>query len=155
MYDKTTIVGNLGRDPEMRYTPQGTPVTQMSVAVTKKFTDGNGQLKEITKWYRVATFGKRAEVCAQYLTKGARVLVEGELVSDENTGGPRVYTRKDGTSGAAFELRANTVLFLSRKTDSEHATAPGNEYVPVANNTVDAADTDFVHGGATENDLPF
>jgi len=115
MYQRLVLVGNLGRDPEMRYTPNGTAVTQLSVATSRKWTDASGQLKEETAWFRVSVFGKQAETCNQYLAKGRKVLVEGDLVVDEKTGGPRVYQRKDGTYGASFEVRANTVRFLSPK----------------------------------------
>jgi single-strand DNA-binding protein len=118
MYQRLFLVGNLGRDPEMRYTPNGTAVTQMSIATSRKWTDASGQLKEETAWFRVSVFGKQAETCNQYLNKGSRVLIEGELVVDEKTGGPRVYTRKDGTTGASFEVRANTVRFLTPKSQS-------------------------------------
>lgn len=115
MYQRLVLVGNLGRDPEMRYTPNGTAVTQLSVATSRKWTDASGQLKEETAWFRVSVFGKQAETCNQYLAKGRKVLVEGDLIVDEKTGGPRVYQRKDGTYGASFEVRANTVRFLSPK----------------------------------------
>ena len=116
--NKVMIIGNLGRDPEMRYTPNGTAVTQMSIATSRKWTDASGTLKEETAWWRVSVFGKQAETCNQYLSKGSRVLVEGELVVDEKSGGPRVYTRKDGTTGASFEVRGNLVRFLSPKSQS-------------------------------------
>ncbi len=115
MYQRLVLVGNLGRDPEMRYSPNGTAVTNMSVATSRKWTDAQGQLKEETAWFRVSVFGKQAETCNQYLAKGRKVLVEGDLVIDEKTGGPRVYQRKDGSYGASFEVRATTVRFLSPK----------------------------------------
>ncbi len=115
MYQRLVLVGNLGRDPEMRYTPNGTPITNLSVATSRKWTDASGQVKEETAWFRVSVFGKQAEICNQYLAKGRKVLVEGTLIVDEKTGGPRVYTRKDGTAGASFEVRASTVRFLSPK----------------------------------------
>lgn len=115
MYQRLVLVGNLGRDPEMRYSPNGTAVTNFPVATSRKWTDASGTIKEETAWFRVSVFGKQAEACNQYLAKGRKVLVEGELAVDEKTGGPRVYTRKDGTAGASFEIRATTVRFLSPK----------------------------------------
>src|SRR4029078_11822454 len=115
MYQRLVLVGNLGRDPEMRYTPNGTAVTQLSVATSRKWTDASGQLKEETAWFRVSVWGKQAEVCNQYLAKGRKVLVEGDLVVDEKTGGPPGDQRNDGTTRASFEVRANTVRFLSPK----------------------------------------
>ena len=115
MYQRLVLVGNLGRDPEMRYTPNGISITNFPIATSRKWTDASGQLKEETAWFRISVYGKQAENCNQYLTKGQKVLVEGTLVVDEKTGGPRVYTRRDGTAGASFEVRATTVRFLSRK----------------------------------------
>lgn len=86
MYQKTTIIGNLGRDPEMRYTPSGTPVTNLSVATNRTYKDTNGQPVKETTWFKVAGFGKQAENCAQYLQKGRMVLCEGRLIPDKQTG---------------------------------------------------------------------
>jgi single-strand DNA-binding protein len=79
MYHTITVVGNLGRDPEMRYSPDGKPVTNFSVATNRKWTNADGTPGEETVWFRVACWGKLAEVCEQYLSKGRRVLVEGRL----------------------------------------------------------------------------
>ena len=111
MYHRLILVGNLGRDPEMRYTPNGTPVTNLSVATNRRYTNSNGEPVEETVWFRVSVWGKQAESCHQYLRKGRTVLVEGELIPDEN-GNPRIWTRQDGTPGASFEVRARTVKFL-------------------------------------------
>jgi single-strand DNA-binding protein len=117
MYQRLVLVGNLGRDPEMRYTPNGTAVTSLSVATSRRYSTADGQQKEETVWFRVSVWGKQAEPCNQYLSKGAKVLVEGTLVPDEN-GGPRVWTGSDGKPRASFEVRANTVRFLSSKRES-------------------------------------
>lgn len=121
MYQRLVLVGNLGRDPEMRYTPQGTPVTTFPVATSRKYTTADGQQKEETVWFRISVWGKQGEAVNQYLTKGRKVLVEGTLVPDEN-GGPRVWVDKEGKSRASFEVRALTVRFLDPKRD---AAAPG------------------------------
>ncbi len=125
MYQRLVLVGNLGRDPEMRYTPNGTPITNFPMATSRKWTDASGQVREETAWFRIAVYGKQAEICNQYLAKGRKVLVEGTLVVDEKTGGPRVYTRKDGTPGASFEVRAGTVRFLSPKGEGAEGGAAG------------------------------
>jgi single-strand DNA-binding protein len=114
MYQRIVLVGNLGRDPEMRYTQTGTPVTSFSVATSRKYNTADGQQKEETLWFRVQVWGKQAEVCNQYLGKGRSVLVEGSLVGDE-TGGPRIWTGQDGKPRASFEVRAQTVRFLGRR----------------------------------------
>jgi single-strand DNA-binding protein len=111
MYQKLVLVGNLGNDPEMRYTPQGTPVTRLSVATNRRYTTADGQQKDETAWFRVSVFGKQAEACNQYLAKGRTVLVEGRLTADEN-GSPRVWSGQDGKPRASFEVIAETVRFL-------------------------------------------
>ncbi len=117
MYQSTTIIGRLGRDPEMRYLPSGDPVTSFSVATDRVWNDKNGQRQKETSWFRVSVFGKQAENANQYLSKGKLVLVEGTLQVDAKTGGPRVYTRQDGTVASGFEIVANTVRFLSAKSE--------------------------------------
>ncbi len=108
------LVGNLGRDPEMRYTPSGQPVTSFSVASSRSYNNPNGEKVDETTWFRVTAWGKQAETCNQYLRKGSKVLVEGRLQPDKN-GGPRVWTRQDGTPSASFEVTASTVRFLSSR----------------------------------------
>lgn len=117
MYQKIIIVGNLGRDPEMRYMPDGTAVTNFSVASSRRWTGQDGQQHDETAWFRVEVWRRQAETVNQYLTKGSKVLVEGRIKPDPNTGGPRLWTRQDGTIGANFEVVADTVRFLSSRAD--------------------------------------
>jgi single-strand DNA-binding protein len=112
MYQHLTIIGNLGRDPEMRYTPSGTPVTQLSVATNRTYKDNNGQQVKETCWFRVSVFGKTAENVAQYLHKGSLVLVEGRLTPDKQTGNPRIWDKQDGTKAASFDVFATNVRFM-------------------------------------------
>ena len=109
--DKLTIIGNLGQDPEMRYTPSGKAVTNFSVASNRTWTGQDGEKHEQTVWYRVSAWNRLAEICNQYLSKGRQVYVEGELRPDEN-GGPRVWEANDGSPRASFEVTARTVQFL-------------------------------------------
>ena len=109
MYQKIIIIGNLGRDPEMRYTPDGSPVTSFSVATSRKYGE-----KDETTWFRVTVWNKQAESCNQYLHKGSKVLVEGRLRPDAN-GTPAVFQRRDGSWGSSYELTAENVRFLSPK----------------------------------------
>jgi single-strand DNA-binding protein len=111
MYHKIIIAGNLGQDPEMRYTPDGTPVTNFSVATNRRWSSPDGTQNEETVWFRVTAWRQLAELCNQYLSKGRQVLVEGRLRPDEN-GGPRVWTGNDGQPRASFEVTALTVRFL-------------------------------------------
>jgi single-strand DNA-binding protein len=124
MYQITIIAGFLGSDPTMRFTPNGQAVTSFSVATSRQYTkDGGEQVKE-TLWFRVSAWGKQAETCNTYLKRGSKVLVEGRLTADPVTGGPRVYTRQDGTTGSSFEVSANTVRFLSSKEDGGQEAEP-------------------------------
>jgi len=120
MYHTIIIAGNVGKDPEMRYTPSGQAVTSFSVATNRQYTTGNGEQVKETIWFRVSTWGKTAEVCNQYVKKGSKVLIEGRLQPDKNTGGPRVWTKQDGTAGASFEVTASTVRFLFSRGESDH-----------------------------------
>jgi single-strand DNA-binding protein len=112
VYQKVIIVGNLGRDPELRYTPQGTPVVNFSVATNRRWTNTDGSPGEETVWFRVTAWRRLAETCAQFLTKGRQVLVEGRLTVDPESGGPRVWTGNDGVPRASYEVSALTVKFL-------------------------------------------
>jgi single-strand DNA-binding protein len=134
MYQSITLVGNLGRDPEMRYTPSGTPVTSMNVATNRKYTGSDGQVVKETTWFRVSVFGKQAEACAQYLKKGSTVLVEGRLQSDLKTGGPKTFNKQDGSLGTSFEIAANTVRFMSGREGGatpQAETGAGGDDMPV------------------------
>jgi len=119
MYQKIIIVGYLGRDPEMRYTPTGQAVTNFSMATSNKYTGTDGQLIDETTWFKISVWGKRAETVSQYLRKGSRVLVEGRLRPDPKTGNPRVYERQDGTYGSSFDVIAQSVQFLSSRAEDE------------------------------------
>ena len=114
MYHMIMIAGNLGRDPEMRYTPSGQAVTNFSLASNRTYTGKDGQRVKETIWFRITVWGKQAESCNNYLQKGSKVLVEGRLNPDEN-GGPRIWNRQDGTPTASFEVTANTVRFLDSR----------------------------------------
>ena len=127
MYQKITIVGYLGSDPEMRYMPDGTAVTSFSVATNRGWTDkATGQPVKETTWFRVSIWGKRGETANQYLNRGSRVLVEGRIKPDPNTGSPRVFTRQDGTVGSSYEITADSFTFMnSRGEESGYDGASG------------------------------
>ena len=124
MYQSLTIIGRLGRDPEMRYMPNGDPVTSFSVATDRQYNDRNGQKIKETTWFRVSVFGKQAETVNQFLSKGKLVLIEGRLRADPKTGGPATFTRQDGSVGSAFEIVANTVRILSPKGEGGEVAEP-------------------------------
>lgn len=140
MWQTLIIVGNLGKDPEMRYTPSGQAVTTFSVATSRQYTSNNGQTVKETCWFRVSAWGKQAETCNQYLKKGSRVLIEGRLVPDAATGGPKTFMKKDGTPGASYDVSASTIRFLTSRTEGE---TPASSSEEVSTPT------------ATEDDIPF
>ena len=129
MYHKVIIVGNLGRDPEMRYTPDGTAVTEFSVATNYRRNRSDGTQLDETTWFRVTAWRQLAELCNQYLSKGRQVLVEGRLRPDEN-GGPRVWTGNDGQPRASFEVTAITVRFLGGRGEGVDTTISSQEPPP-------------------------
>lgn len=113
MFQQITIVGNLGRDPEMRVTQDGKSVCNFSVAVN----NGSGDNKT-TAWFRVSAWNGLSEICGKYLNKGSKVLVTGVLRFDAATGGPQVFKKQDGSAGASFEVYADNVRFLSPREDA-------------------------------------
>jgi single-strand DNA-binding protein len=119
MFQTIILAGNLGRDPEMRYTPSGQAVTSFSVATNRQYTNNNGETVKETIWFRISAWGKQAETCNQYLKKGSKVLVEGRLTADAATGGPRIWTGQDGSPRASFEVSSQTVRFLSSRGETE------------------------------------
>ena len=128
MYQKITIIGNLGKDPEMRYTPSGQAVTSFPIATNRSYTGSDGQKVKETTWFRASAWGKQAEICNNYLHKGSKVYIEGRLVPDATTGGPRLWSRQDGTSGASFEISVSTVQFLDSRAESESVSS-GEDFV--------------------------
>ena len=129
MWHTIIIVGNLGRDPEMRFTPNDKAYTRFSVASSRRYTNNEGQSVDETTWFNITVWGKQAESTNQYLRKGSRVLVEGRLVPDSGTGSPRIWTRQDGTPGASFDVTAQTVRFLTSRAETESG-YPSGEYSP-------------------------
>src|ERR1700760_3683213 len=103
--NKVILVGNLGADPDMRYTPSGQGVCELRVATHESWNDKNGQRQERTEWHRIVLWGKRAEVCSKYLAKGRQVFVEGRIQT-------RSYDDKDGNKRYITEVIANDVVFI-------------------------------------------
>ena len=104
--NRVQLIGNLGRDPELRYTPEGTPVCNFSVATTEAWTSKTGDKQEKTEWHRISMWGKVGEIAGQYLKKGRQVYVEGSIRSRE-------YVDKEGVKKTAFEIRADRMVMLS------------------------------------------
>jgi len=124
-YQKNIYVGNVGNDPTMKYTPAGQAVTNFSLAVNDEYTNAAGEKVKKTTWFRIETWGKTAEICNQYVKKGASILVEGKLKADEN-GNPRQYQKADKSWTSNFELTAQVVRFLSKR-ESQSMTESAHE----------------------------
>ncbi|HZI19733.1 MAG TPA: single-stranded DNA-binding protein [Pyrinomonadaceae bacterium] len=104
-FNKIILVGNLGRDPELRYTPQGTPVCSFSMATNERRKDKAGDFNDVTTWFRVTLWGRQAETAQQYLTKGRPVYIEGRLRVEE-------YTDKEGKQRHSLEVNATDMQFI-------------------------------------------
>ena len=104
--NKVMLIGNLGKDPEVRYTPGGQPVANFNIATNEAWTDKQGQKQERTEWHRIVVWGKVAELCGEYLSKGRQVYIEGRLQTRE-------WTNKEGAKQYTTEIVANQVLFLA------------------------------------------
>src|SRR5215471_15261673 len=117
-FNKITIVGYLGRDPELRYTPQGTAVCNLSVATTEKRRNARGETEEHTIWFRVSAWGRQAEVAAEYLAKGRQIYVEGRLRLEE-------YTDSEGNPRTSAEVNASDIHFLGQRGDATNVVAEG------------------------------
>ena len=103
--NKVILIGNLGRDPEIRYTPGGSPVANFTMATTERWTDPNGEKKEKTEWHRIVVWGKQAEIAAEYLRKGRQVYIEGSLQTRE-------WTDRDGNKRYTTEIRGDRIVLL-------------------------------------------
>ena len=124
MFHRVTLIGRLGRDPEMRYTSSGKPVTTFSVATNRSWSSASGERHEETEWFTVVSWGNLAEICKQHLSKGAQVYVEGRLQT-------RRWEDSEGKKHAAVEVVANEMILLGEKREkagTSHSPAAGEEY---------------------------
>lgn len=132
MYHEITLIGRLGRDPEMRYTPNGTPVTTLSVATDRRWTGSDGQQRKEVVWWRVTAWRRQAETCNEYLSKGDQVFVKGRVGGDrlpQSDGSeqivPHTWTGQDGQPRASYEVTARFVRFLGQAVGQPVADIPG------------------------------
>ena len=140
--NKVILVGNLGRDPEMRYTPSGTAVANFTVATSERFTDKSGDKQERTEWHRIVAWGRLAEICNEYLRKGKQVYLEGRLQTRE-------WEDKDGNKKYTTEIVAREMQMLGRAGDAPMAAPSGD--APEEG----VAQAQAPAGGADDDDLPF
>jgi single-strand DNA-binding protein len=142
--NKVILVGNLGADPDMRYTPSGQGVCELRIATSESWNDKNGQRQERTEWHRVVVWGKRAEVCSKYLSKGRQVYVEGRIQT-------RTYDDKEGNKRYITEVIAQRVQFLGSRGDGGGET----QYIPSGDVAPDRADFAPAGAAAGDDDIPF
>jgi single-strand DNA-binding protein len=146
--NKVILVGNLGANPEMRYTQGGQPVANLRLATTERWTDKNGQKQESTEWHRIVVFGKQAEICNQYLTKGRQIFVEGRIQT-------RQWQDQQGQKRYTTEIVAQNIQMLGPRSDG----ASGGGPPPRSDDSMgamppdDTVTSDF--GGGPDDDIPF
>jgi single-strand DNA-binding protein len=116
MLNKILLIGNLGRDPELNVTSDGTPVTKFSLAVSRRYKSANGEQKEETEWFNIVAWRQLAETCERYLHKGSKVYIEGRLTQ-------RKYTDREGVQRTSVEVIASNMEMLDKKPTEEAATA--------------------------------
>ena len=151
--NKAILVGNLGRDAEIRFTAGGTPVATVSLATTERFTDREGQKREDTQWHRIVIWGKTAESLHEYLTKGKQIYVEGRIQTRE-------WTDKEGKPAKTTEIRADRIVLLGgggggggegRGGGGRSMAAAGRGGGSYGDETADHAPVDAPH----DDDIPF
>ena len=140
-FNKIMIVGYLGRDPEIRYTPQGTAVCNFTIATTEKRKDRSGEAQDVTTWFRVSAWGRQAEIANQYLSKGKQVYVEGRLRQEE-------YTDKEGNRRQTLEVNATDIHFLGARGEGgsfpqTHGSADRSHDIDDGPTSTDRADDDI------------
>jgi single-strand DNA-binding protein len=153
MFQQVILLGNLGSDPEMRYTPSGVPVTSFSLAVNRRWTSQDGQQQEKTLWFRVSAWRRDAEIASQYLSKGRQVLIVGELEE------PRTYQDRDGNTRVSLDVTARNIRLVGSRGDNATAGGGFGQEAPAtaggaakgkANNNAPGHDNDL-----TDEDIPF
>lgn len=139
--NKILIFGNLGSDPEMRYTPNGNPVTSFSMATNRRYTTSEGDSREETEWFRISAWNRTAEICNQYLQRGSKVYVEGRLSS-------RTYVGSDGDTRVSLDVSATDVRFIDSRGSGPGQGSP-SEANPQSSGVPEEED------GAGFDDLPW
>jgi single-strand DNA-binding protein len=142
-FNKITIVGNLGKDPELRYTPQGNAVCNISVATNEKRRDKTGDLQDVTTWFRITLWGKQAENASKYLTKGSPIYIEGRLRVEE-------WSDRDGKNRYTLDVQATDMQFLGTGRGEEFS---GGQSQDFNDEPVSTAGTGFAP--ANDDDIPF
>ena len=143
MINKVILVGRLGRDPELRYTPSGTAVANFSVATDERWSSAGGEAQSRTEWHNIVVWSKLAEICNQYLTKGRLVFIEGRIQT-------RDWEDKDGNKRRTTEIVASDMKMLGGRREN----APGGQTVPAETESPSESSSDM-EVGITDDDIPF
>lgn len=146
-FNKITIIGNLGRDPELRYTPQGNAVCDFSVAVNDRKRDKAGEWQDVTTWFKITFWGKQAENASKYLTKGRQVYVEGRLQLEE-------WTDRDGKNRFTLAIQGTEIQFLGDlRGEGGDPSAPAEKTYSASNSNEEFSGQSSV--SASDDDIPF
>ena len=146
-FNKITIIGNLGRDPELRYTPQGTAVCDFSVAVNDRKRDKAGEWQDVTTWFKITFWGKQAENASKYLTKGRQAYIEGRLQVEE-------WTDRDGNNRYTLAVQGSDIQFLGEgRGESSEQSSTESSYTSSASSS--SGDFSGPASTATDDDIPF
>jgi single-strand DNA-binding protein len=145
--NKVILVGNLGQNPEMRYTQGGQPVANMRMATTERYTDKSGQKQEQTEWHTVVAFGRLAEICGQYLTKGRQIYIEGRIRT-------RQWQDQQGQKRYTTEIIATTMQMLGGRGERSEA-GPGGGPSPAGATVPADENIPGEFGGGPDDDIPF
>jgi len=150
--NKVILIGRLGRDPEVKYTPSGAPVAKFSLATDEVFKDRSGEQQKRTEWHNIVAWNKLAEICGEYLTKGKQVYIEGSIRS-------RQWEDQAGNKRTAYDIVARDMRMLGSKADSDRvataASAPTAERAPAEKAPAAAAPEPPPESEITDEDVPF
>lgn len=152
--NRVTLIGRLGNNPEMRYTGGGMAVANFNVATSENWNDKSGQKQERTEWHRIVVWGKLAELCGQYLTKGRQCYIEGRLQTRE-------WEDKTGAKRYTTEIVANQVQFLGSASAGAGASTGASAGAALSNGAANASDfdmpapTNMAEASFTEDEIPF
>lgn len=144
--NKVMLIGHLGKDPEVRYTSDGTPVATFSLATSENWTDKSGTRQDRTEWHNIVAWRRFADLSQKYLTKGRQVYIEGRIQS-------RDWNDREGNRRRTTEIVVSQIVLLGSRSQSADAPAPSEE--PAAKGTAEEPEQAFGDAGITDNDIPF
>lgn len=143
--NKIMLIGNLGRDPEIRYTPEGTPVANFSIATSENWTDKSGTRQEHTEWHNIVAWNRLADLCQKYLAKGRQVYIEGRVRTRE-------WNDRDGNKRRTTEVIATQMVLLGGRSQGTDA---GIQPMETATRATSEKEDNFMDSDITDNDIPF